>query len=119
MKTKQAILRARLYGGAGMVLGVDLGEAKDLLDLEKVGKDDLKFVVVLNRYELMAGPRIYNVDSPWYTRPEYYTVATPMFGFSFEGGRAFPTGFNPYLLVSPQRNQGQAAAARLQRGDWG
>jgi hypothetical protein len=118
-KLKYAIIRARLYGGAALVMGVEQGESWEELDMDKVGKDDLKFVVVLNRYELMAGPRIYNVDSPWYTRPEYYTVATPMFGFSFEGGRAFPTGFNPNLLVSPQRNQGQAAAARLQRGDWG
>src|SRR5580704_3504076 len=90
MKTKQAILRARLYGGAGMGLGVDQGEAKDPLDLEKVGKDDLKFVVVLNRYELMAGPRIYNVESPWYTQPEYFTAATPLFGFYGEEGSTYP-----------------------------
>jgi phage-related protein (TIGR01555 family) len=35
----------------------------------------------------MAGPRIYDVDSPWYTRPQYYTVATPLFGFNEQGDK--------------------------------
>ena len=90
-KVRMALIRARLYGGSALVLGVDQGEPDQELDFDKVGLDDLKFVVVLNRYELMAGPRIYNVDSPWYTRPEYYTVATPMFGFFGEKGGAYPT----------------------------
>src|SRR5260370_29400715 len=59
-KTKYAILRGRLYGGAALVIGVDDGlNAWEPLNLDKVGKDSLKFVVVLNRYELSAGPRIY------------------------------------------------------------
>lgn len=90
-KVKNWIIRARLYGGAALVLGVDDGNQPDEpVDLDSVKKDSLKFVVVLNRYELNAGPRIYNVDSPWYTRPAYYTVATPMFGFSMESGITQP-----------------------------
>lgn len=89
-KMRQALIRARLYGGGAIVMGVDVGDPSEDLDLDDIGMGDLKFAVVLNRYELNAGPRIYNVDSPYYTRPEYYTVATPMFGFLGEAGGAFP-----------------------------
>jgi uncharacterized protein len=90
-KVRQAITRGRLYGGTALVLGVDSGQPDEELDYQQIDRDDLMFVVVLNRYELFAGPRIYNVESPWYTRPEYYTVGTPM--FNFEGnqtGGAYP-----------------------------
>lgn len=107
-KMRQAIIRGRLYGGAALVLGVDQGREFEELDYTKVGKDGLKFVVVLNRYELMAGPRIYNVDSPWYTRPEYYTVATPMFGFSFEGGTSYPMG-STNVIPYPKNGGGDRA----------
>lgn len=82
-KLKQTLIRARLYGGASLVVGVDDGNQSDEpLDLDKVEKDALRFVVVMNRYELSAGPRIYDVASEWYTRPEYYTVQTPMYNFN-------------------------------------
>ena len=91
VKVKKWIIRARLYGGAALVLGVDDGkDPSEPLDLDNIKQDSLKFVVVLNRYELNAGPRIYDVQSPWYTRPAYYTVATPMFGFEGESGITQP-----------------------------
>lgn len=90
-KVRQAMIRGRLYGGAAIVIGVEDGKSsEEAIDLDTIKKDSLKFLVVLNRYELNAGPRVYNVYSPWYTRPEYYTVASPLFGFSFEGGRTKP-----------------------------
>jgi uncharacterized protein len=79
-KFKDAIIRGRLYGGAALVIGVDQGQSSDPLDYDKVVADDLKWVVVLNRYELNAGPRIYDVASPWYTRPSYYIVSAPIAG---------------------------------------
>lgn len=114
-KLRMAIIRARLYGGAALVLGVDQGETHEELVLDDVGKGALKYVVVLNRYELMAGPRIYNVDSPWYTRPEYYTVSTPIFGFSGESGTAYP-GQTYGALVTEPRKQGQATSQQ-EEGD--
>ena len=109
-KTRQALQRARLYGGSALVIGVDQGQPDEELELDDVGLNDLKFVVVVNRYELSAGPRIFNVDSPWYTRPEYYTVSTPMFGFFGEAGGAYPTGGNGTTtpFVMPSWMQGQA-----------
>jgi phage-related protein (TIGR01555 family) len=110
-KTREALIRARLYGGGAMVLGVDQGQPDEELDLTAIQKDSLKFVVVLNRWELNAGPRIYNVDSPYYTRPEYYTVATPMFGFFGETGGAYPNSIGPNGMTY-QYPQGQAPPAR-------
>ena len=109
-KMRWAIIRARLYGGAGLVLGIDDGRNTwEPVDWDKCDTGCLKFVVVLNRYELMAGPRIYNVFSEWYTRPEYYTVATPLFGFHYEAGGTYPTmsGSNPNLLPAQRENYGQ------------
>lgn len=83
-KVRQAIIKARLYGGGALILGVDQGEVYEPLKIDQVGKDDLKFVVVLHCHELSAGPRIFDVNSEWYTRPEYYTISTPMYGFSLE-----------------------------------
>ena len=91
-KVKQWIIKARLYGGSALVIGVDDGnQPNEPLDLEKCGKGCLKYVVVLHRWELNAGPRIYNVADPYYTRAAYYTVATPMFGFIGEQGTVMPS----------------------------
>jgi uncharacterized protein len=91
-KIKQWIVKARLYGGSALVLGVDDGnDPSQAIDLKASGSNCLKYVVVLHRWELNAGPRIYNVADPYYTRPAYYTVATPMFGFEGEPGSTQPT----------------------------
>src|SRR5262245_24082275 len=82
-KMKEAVIRARLYGGAALVFGVKGQPPETELDLERVKQGDLEFVVVFNRYELTApGQRIYDVASPYYMMPEYYMVATPTSGFS-------------------------------------
>lgn len=101
-KTYQGIKKARLYGGAALLLGVDgSGEPDEPLDLDALDKDCLRFVVVLNRYELNAGPRIYDAESPWYTRPEYYTIATPMSnvveGKTTNGTGTSNNNLSPYL----------------------
>lgn len=111
-KLRWAIIRARLYGGAGLVLGIDDGRNTwEPVDWAACKQGCLKFVVVLNRYELMAGPRIYNVFSEWYTRPEYYTVATPLFGFDYEAGGTYP------VKVNSERAAGGLLPA--QREDYG
>jgi len=90
-KTKDWLTKARLYGGAALVIGVDDGnDPSEPIDLDRCKKGCLKYVVVLHRYELNAGPRIYNVNDPYYTRPAYYTVSTPMFGFAGEMGVTSP-----------------------------
>jgi phage-related protein (TIGR01555 family) len=45
-----------------------------------VGKDDLKFIHVVSRYQITAGPVIRDITSPWFGEPSYYqrsNMATP------------------------------------------
>lgn len=113
-KLRLALIRARLYGGAGMVLGVDDGKpAEEPLDIDAVGKDALKFVVVMNRYELAAGPRIYNVESPWYTYPEYFTVQSPLFGFYGEKGNSQPESWQGQAGDPARQETPQSGMVRI------
>jgi phage-related protein (TIGR01555 family) len=70
-----AILRARLYGGAAIILGVDDGQnVSKELDLKKVKKDSLKYLHVCTRYELQTGILEGDPSSPWYGRPTWYSA---------------------------------------------
>ncbi len=72
-KVMQALIKARLYGGSAMILGVaGTGNFNEELDLDRVKKDSLKFVHVVERWSLGTGPRILDITSPWYGEPNYY-----------------------------------------------
>lgn len=70
-KLQQAMVKARLYGGSALIIGVD-GNQEMPLDPESVGKDGLKWLHVVSRWGLNAARRIYDVSSEWYGEPEYY-----------------------------------------------
>lgn len=75
-KLRTAITKARLYGGAALLIGVDQGvDMSRPLELEKVGKDSLEFIHVLTRWELSAGELEYDIASDNYGAPKYYTRA--------------------------------------------
>jgi phage-related protein (TIGR01555 family) len=71
-KLQYAMKRARLYGGAAMILGVDVGKPEEELNVELVTTDSLKFVHVATRYELTAGEVERDLMSPWFGQPKYY-----------------------------------------------
>jgi uncharacterized protein len=71
-KMLSGLEKARLYGGAAIVLGVDQGDFTQELDLTKVKKGDLKFVHVVERWMIAAGPRVRDITSPWFGEPTYY-----------------------------------------------
>jgi phage-related protein (TIGR01555 family) len=71
-KVKIALIKARLYGGSALLLGVDQGMPDEELVIDKLGVDCLKFVHVLSRYELTAGPCEQDILSPYYGEPQYY-----------------------------------------------
>jgi hypothetical protein len=73
VQLQTALKKARLYGGAGLIIGVDDGKDwGDELDPDDVKADALKFVHVVTRLMLPAGPMIRDVASPWYGYPQYY-----------------------------------------------
>lgn len=72
-----ALVRARLYGGALVVMGVDDGGAPDQpLNIERVRIGGMKFVHVLNRFEVSTGTLDTDPMSPRFGEPEYYMVST-------------------------------------------
>lgn len=76
-KTMSVLQKARLYGGAALVLGVDQGKPEEPLEIEKLGKDCLKFVHCVNRYEITAGQIEWDIMSPYFGQPQDYTRQVP------------------------------------------
>lgn len=71
-KLKAGLTRARLYGGAALVMGIDQGNTKDPVELDRIRVGDLKFLHVVSRHEITAGPIDQNIDSPFFGEPSYY-----------------------------------------------
>lgn len=71
-KMLNALIKARLYGGAAIIIGCNDGPFERELNLEAVGKDSLKFVHVVEKWMLAAGPRVRDITSPWFGEPNYY-----------------------------------------------
>jgi hypothetical protein len=67
-----ALKMARLYGGAAMVMGVDQGTFQDELDLDAIREGDLKFVHVVSKNFIAAGPPVREITSAWFGEPTYY-----------------------------------------------
>lgn len=71
-KLELAMCRARLLGGAAILIGSSDNDFNTILDYDKIKKGDLKFVHVAGRYNIVAGPLIKDITSPWYGEPEFY-----------------------------------------------
>lgn len=71
-KSLLALTMARLQGGSALIIGVDQGKFEDELKVDKVGKGDLKFLHVVGRWQLAAGPLVRDITSPWFGEPSYY-----------------------------------------------
>jgi phage-related protein (TIGR01555 family) len=72
-KVKEAQVKARLFGGAAIIIGTDDGDMSKPLDVEKVKKDSLKFVHVVTRWEIQTGPIIQDLLDPDFGKPEYFS----------------------------------------------
>lgn len=71
-KLLSGLIKARLYGGAAMIMGINGQAMNEELDLDKVGKGDLKFVHVVEKWMIATGPRVRDIMSPWFGEPSYY-----------------------------------------------
>lgn len=83
-KVQQALIKARLYGGAAIIIGVDAGDPQEELDLDTVTKDSLKFLHVVSRNQISVGPVIYDISSRYYGQPEYYEAQSRPIDKSFQ-----------------------------------
>lgn len=106
-KVQQAIIKARLYGGALIVIGVEQGDPAQELDLEQVGQDSLKFLHVIPQHRITVGPLILDVMSPYYGMPEYYEaqsqpgLTTPGLTTAATVSKSDPSGPATPVALSP------------------
>lgn len=77
LKIMNAMRKARLYGGAALILGVNQGKPENPLEFDKLGKDCLKFVHAVSRWEISAGEIDWDITSPYYGTPKSYTRSAP------------------------------------------
>ena len=73
LKLQEALVKARLYGGCCILMGVEGDMAKEL-DPTTIKKDGLKFLHILAPHQLAIQDLIKDVTSPYYGQPEFYTL---------------------------------------------
>ena len=78
-KVKKAQNLARLYGGAGIVLGVGTDEGQEPLDakrLDRLNQGELRWAHVMHRYRLTAGELRTDPEDEWCGEPVWYEFTT-------------------------------------------
>ena len=91
LKLQEALVKARLYGGCCIMLGVD-GNMEMELKPESIKKDGLKFLHVLAPHQLAVQNLIKDVTSPYYGQPEFY-------GLNDETGKMGNVRIHPSRMV--------------------
>lgn len=79
-KLLQARIRARLWGGAALMIGTGEADLAKPLNVEKVGKGGLKYLTVLTRRQLTAGEIERDPASEWYGRPQAFRLKSALRG---------------------------------------
>lgn len=73
-KCQRALILARLFGGAGIVLGTGDGDTGQELRPDSVKQSGLKYAHVMSRWQLSEGQARTDPEDPWYGQPEAYTI---------------------------------------------
>ncbi|TXG97739.1 MAG: DUF1073 domain-containing protein [Nevskiaceae bacterium] len=77
-KIHEAMVWGRLYGGACIIIGTRDGmrDPSKPLDIDSIKKGDLRYLQVLDRWRMAAGPdRTSDITSPNFGLPETYIIA--------------------------------------------
>jgi phage-related protein (TIGR01555 family) len=73
LKLQMALTKARLYGGACLMIGVDGNLASELIP-EEVPLDGFKFIHVLAPHQLTVEELEKDLLSPYYGQPKFYNI---------------------------------------------
>lgn len=76
VKVLSAMVKARLFGGAGIYIATGDSNPEKELKPESVKKGGIKQLVVLTKRVLTAGELETNPESEQYGRPKYYTITS-------------------------------------------
>lgn len=75
-KVLEARMKARLWGGAAIMIGTGDARLSEPLDPTKMGKGGIRYLTVLTRRELTAGEIERDPASEYYGRPKVYQLKT-------------------------------------------
>jgi phage-related protein (TIGR01555 family) len=73
-KLLETRIKARLWGGAAMVIGTGDQDLTQPLDVERIGKGGLKYLTVMTRRQLTAGEIDRDPASEWFGKPKLYQI---------------------------------------------
>jgi len=73
-KLLEVKVKARLWGGAALYIGTGETDLMQPLNVEAMAKDRVKYLTVLSRRDVSAGPIEQDVLSEFHGRPAYYEV---------------------------------------------
>lgn len=110
-KVLDARTKARLWGGAAILIGTGEEDLTQPLNTDRIGTGGIKYLTVFTRRQLTAGEIDHDPASEWYGKPGMYTV-------SGQDGRQIDV--HPSRLVIFQGNQvpDEDIGATINRG-WG
>lgn len=75
VKVRDALILQRLLGGAVIIPAGLPGNPELPLDVSRIGKDSIKSLTLLNRYQVQTEGRVSDINSPWFGGPEFYIVS--------------------------------------------
>lgn len=106
-KFNEVLKWSRLYGGAGIVLGLDEAQAgppDTPLDIDKLGEGCLTHLTVIECERLQAFPDLFQLDptKPGFGEPEFYTLANTK-SFRIHRSRVLPFYGIPLPFYAKQR----------------
>lgn len=114
-KFNESLKWARLYGGSAIVLGIDgVGEMHEPLEVERVREGSLKYLLVLDRHDLMPG--LVNVTDPGredFRRPTYYTIVNGSKRIHFSRVITFEGVSLPWVEKQRENYWGQSILQRV------
>lgn len=93
----EARIKARLWGGAAIVLGTGDEDLSQPLDVERIGEGGLQYLTVMSRRRLTAGEIERDPASEWYGKPMAFSLSTAKTGVQVT--------IHPSRLVIFQGNQ--------------
>lgn len=77
-KLRRALTLARLHGGAAIIMGVRVGGSADPsrpLDITRVGKDSLRYLLVVSKYQLSAPQGVErDIENDFFGEPAMYEL---------------------------------------------
>lgn len=101
-KVRDALLYARMYGGAALMIGFG-DKTPESPAPANVGREGIKYIHAVNRHEVTPGKVITDVMSPWFGEPEYWQVHSESLGavrvhpsrvIAFQGARRLDRDVN-------------------------